>query len=689
MRFVASSQVPDLCSDLAGRKFLVVGASAGPLAPHGLRRRIDDAVEGELAARGALPAAIGVDGELASCIRDQVFRTRALGTTGLAIALPPLSELTDADGRLNVDDSAALLAWTRATAALPVVLLASEADRQVSAYAPMPLERLLASEGRAAPPPTPPAVDEATWIEASREPPSDPFDMTPPPPPPAGQVVVQRLTPIPSAVGPRSRTTPAPPPVAMRAPVEEPAPVIALPAPAPLPTAPNANESTVRSAKLTLPDVRPDEAAPQKIKPGILKGTKRRTEPPPAEARAPHIDDVIAAREPETTHSRETVSLREAPRELAAREPNLREAVSVREARDHGARDARDLGAREHRDLGGREAQPSQNRETHHGFARDPIAMDPEIGMLPPNPTVKRVEEMETATVAARAREAARVVSAAEWRSQAMELDAARGPKPVRVIEQLFMTRYVPLVGALARGEADGAVRSVVDGWSQAFEHSYVDAFSAMRVTNKRPMMTFDAPEIATRIARLNGARGVKLLLVDSMSYDLGERVSAELRARSSANGVCVDRMLLWSALPTTTSMQTALLSRGPDALRDVEPPSEPEPEIARGRAIATLRRERLGTREVMKLDLVEARLRNAGPAYEERLDGIADEVAMVVARYLESLPARTLLFVFGDHGFKLPKSDGGRTTGPATQGGASPEEVLVPAYAWLAGGVH
>lgn len=151
MRFVVAAQVADVCVALAARKFLVVGASAGPLAPASLRRRIDDAVEGELATRGALPAAISMDAELASCIRDQVFRTRALGTTGLAIALPPLSELTDGEGRLNVDDSAALLAWTRATADLPVVLLASEADRTVSAYAPMPLERLLASEGR--PPP--------------------------------------------------------------------------------------------------------------------------------------------------------------------------------------------------------------------------------------------------------------------------------------------------------------------------------------------------------------------------------------------------------------------------------------------------------------------------------------------------------------------------------------------------------
>jgi hypothetical protein len=609
MRFVVAAQVPDVCTDLAARKFLVVGANAGPLAPANLRRRIDDAVEGELAARGALPAAIGVDAELASCIRDQVFRARALGTAGLAIALPPLSELTDLDGRLNVDDSAALLAWTRATAELPVVLLASEADRTVSAYAPMPLERLLASEGRAAPPAPPPAVDEATWIEASREPPSDPFDMTPPPAavasPPRDEPRA-RMTPMPPAVGPRRLSTPVPPAV-----MERPVPSYEATASAP-------------SASLPAPEAEGSEpTAPRRLKSGILKGTKPRP-----------TQDLGRAAHPTAANGMDDAS--------------------------NGMQ---------------RAETPEPVRETagaRRGWAAEEAAH-------------------ETDTFAARARQAdaERAVASAEWRNFAVELDAARGPKPVRVIEQLFMTRYAPLVGALARGEADGAVRAVVDGWAQAFEHSYTDAFSAMRVTGKRPLMTFDSPEIAARIARLNGARSVKLLLVDAMGYDLGERVAAELRARTTANGVCVERLLLWSALPTTTPMQLALLARGGDGLRDVEPPSEPEPEIARGRAVSTLRRERLGTREVMKLDLVEARLRAAGPGYEERLDSIADEVAAVLARFLESLPPRTLLFVFGDHGFRLPKSPDGRTTGPASQGGASPEEVLVPAYAWLTGGVH
>jgi hypothetical protein len=150
---------------------------------------------------------------------------------------------------------------------------------------------------------------------------------------------------------------------------------------------------------------------------------------------------------------------------------------------------------------------------------------------------------------------------------------------------------------------------------------------------------------------------------------------------------VCVERTLLWAALPTTTPAQIALLARGPDGLRDPPIESDPEPDVVRGRAVSTIRRERVGAREIMKLDVVEARLRGAGPAFDERFDRLAEELSDLVARFFETLSARTLLYVFGDHGFCMPSE--GRSTGPATQGGASPEEVLVPGYAWLVGGMH
>ncbi len=282
-----------------------------------------------------------------------------------------------------------------------------------------------------------------------------------------------------------------------------------------------------------------------------------------------------------------------------------------------------------------------------------------------------------------------RVVDAAEWRQHAMELERARGPRPVAAIEKLFVAHYAPLLGALARGEADGAVRQVVDTWRTSFEHSWKEAFSAVRVTGKRPPMVFDAFEIAGRIGRLNGARAGKLVLVDAMRFDLGERVEARLNQRLAGHAVCVEKMLLWSALPTTTPAQMVLLGRGADGLKELPPDSEPEPDVSRGRAVATIRRERVGTREIGKLDLVEARLRGQGPTFDVRLDAIADEVADTLARFLGALAPRTLAFVFGDHGFRIgPTLDGRGTTG-ASQGGLSPEEVLVPAQAWLVGGVH
>jgi hypothetical protein len=280
-----------------------------------------------------------------------------------------------------------------------------------------------------------------------------------------------------------------------------------------------------------------------------------------------------------------------------------------------------------------------------------------------------------------------KVLTSSEWRSFAMDLDAAKGPKPAGVIDRLFATRYMPLLGALARGHADGAVQKIVDTFRTSFEHSYTEGFAAIRATGKRPVMVLDAAEVAARIARLNNARSVRLLLVDSMRFDLGERVMSRLKPMLQGRAVCVDRTLLWSALPTTTSMQTMLLTKGPEGLRESMSDVVPEQDVIRGRSLATVRRERLGNKEVFKMDVVEARLRGAGPAFDERLGNIADETAQVVAKFVEGSPARTLVFMFGDHGFRMA-SDARGTSG-STQGGASPEEVLMPGYAWLVGGVH
>ncbi len=285
------------------------------------------------------------------------------------------------------------------------------------------------------------------------------------------------------------------------------------------------------------------------------------------------------------------------------------------------------------------------------------------------------------------AERAARLVNLATHRAHSLDLDAARGPKPVAVVEKLFVERYVPLMGAMARGETDDAIASIVDTWRSSFAESYEAAYEAIRVTAKRPTMVMDAPEAAHRIARLASARSVKLVMVDSMSYDLGARVAARISGALHKRAVLVEKNLLWAALPSTTPTQTHLLSRGVDGLRDQPGPTS-DPDITRGRSVSTLRRERLGGREVIKLDLVEARLRGQGAAYEERLESVADEVAEILVKLLDSLPPRTLAYVFGDHGFVLHGIAGGGTSA-ATQGGSTPEEVLVPGFGYLVDAVQ
>ncbi len=270
------------------------------------------------------------------------------------------------------------------------------------------------------------------------------------------------------------------------------------------------------------------------------------------------------------------------------------------------------------------------------------------------------------------------------------ELEEARGPKPARALEQLFANRYVPALELDCDGPREVALSRAVASFRESFAHSYTEGFQAIRVTGKRPSMVFDAPEVAGRIARLNGARQTHLVLVDAMSASVGDRVLARLRARAQGTAVCVERVTLWSALPTNTAMQMTLLAKGMEGLRDGATPSERDPGINRGRAVSTLRRERVGSRDLLKLDLVEARLRERGPSFVTRVDAVADEVSEVLAKHLETLSPRTLCFVFGDHGFRLePSSPDGLETGPATYGGASPEEVLVPGFAMLVGGVH
>jgi hypothetical protein len=240
----------------------------------------------------------------------------------------------------------------------------------------------------------------------------------------------------------------------------------------------------------------------------------------------------------------------------------------------------------------------------------------------------------------------------------------------------------MPLSNAIAAGLDDSRARAAQDEFRATFAKGYTEAFPTFAATTKRPRMVLDAHEVAGRIARLHGARSTRLLLVDGMRWDVSrlvhERVALKLGARASVT----DELLLWSALPTTTMRQLETIARGVEALR-APAELEPDPEPPRGRTAEYVRRMRVGPREIHKLDLVEARVHAARGNVPRAVPEIAEACAEVIARHAETLAPYTLLFVFGDHGFLVDRS------GVTHQGGASPEEVLVGAFALLVGDVH
>ena len=291
------------------------------------------------------------------------------------------------------------------------------------------------------------------------------------------------------------------------------------------------------------------------------------------------------------------------------------------------------------------------------------------------------------------------------WRSLTLQLAAARGPQSLSALERIFCQSYMPLGNAIENGLDDPRATHAHDEFRRTFEKSYTDACPMFAVTGKRPKMVLDAPDIAGRIARLHGARATQLLLVDSMRWDVGVMVRQRLVALLEGRASLTDELLLWSALPTTTARQLETLARGIDALRAPPSPDEgDQTESLRGRSAEIVRRLRIGRRDLFKLDLLESQRRvgrdtETTESSESRiaLSELADSVARVIARHAETLAPRTLLFVFGDHGFvqharprhavRVQTTSEGSAAGSAA--GATPEEVLVPAFAFLFGDVH
>jgi hypothetical protein len=176
--------------------------------------------------------------------------------------------------------------------------------------------------------------------------------------------------------------------------------------------------------------------------------------------------------------------------------------------------------------------------------------------------------------------------------------------------------------------------------------------------------------------------------IVDSMRFDLGGMVRDALARRAAeTSAVLASEMLLWSALPTTTFRQLETLARGMEALRL---PSVDDGSEVRVRVTPAVRRLRVGSRELHRLSVVPAMLasltnvaRTTPAQVTMAFDNIAETVTGALVRHMQSLAPRTLVLVMGDHGFSIDRY------GRVTDGGASPEEVLVPAYTYLVGNLQ
>jgi hypothetical protein len=625
----------------------------GPAMRGRLGLYIEAAVEDALERRGSTAPGVGASADLDASLSDQLYRARLIGARGLALAFDSLEGIASGSGALDAEDSAVLRWWMDASRERPVELSLDERDRRLGVYAAaVPLEVMLASRVR--PSRAPLASPEIAASVATME-------LSPPPP-----AIVERDEIADGAPESRAEEASERTRSSRRGRAESKRKPLTRPDPTDAGDEERPDSATARAMAALFADAEQDldqatrraplqTSLPFEVKP-LRFPTPPRPEAPTGGEHTLPLDLQAATADPQTAEPQ----AEPAPAEPAPAEPVAELAASA-------VPDA--PGESELPALTG-DAEPTDTS----AVACAPIAAAQAEGLSEEANAGRELTELLVQPLNAGAPE--------DWRKWMRELENARGPKPLSVIERMFVQAYVPLQDACALGFSDPAARSVLEAWSTSFARSYTDAFEALRHRGKRPTMVLDVPEIAQRLARLHGARTVELVLVDGLRFDVGQRMHEHLRVALGQRAALTERLLLWSALPSTTAAQLELIARGPDGLRDAARDPESTLPVARGRASHLLRRVRAGNRELLKLDVVEARLADAvvTPAL---LEDAARDAAAAIAGHVEKIQERTLCVVFGDHGFRIDAS------GQAAQGSATPEEVLVPAFAWLLGDVH
>jgi hypothetical protein len=622
--FVRLSDLAALMAETEAQAFLPI--LVDPLRPADrgkLALVLEEAIELGLERRGACPPGVGAATDLDTSLGDQLYRARLVEARGLCLFLASLEGAATIGGALDAEDSAVLRFWIEAARTRPVRLLLDESNRKLAVYGP-PVPLAALLDG----------ANESADGTGAREP--APLVA----PEVAASAETMELSETPPVVTSEKPTT---------IPESEPAATRHEPL-----LAGDMAQALVRELGI-------DKTPP----PALIEAT-----PPLLSAETPVAPPVFAD-EPPTVH--------DGGAGVYVTPPSVEDEISA----VHAVGTHRDVADDDRAKVPSASARCENDVGPNAVLAACADVQTPE-DRLAANADVKTPEDAPAASVFDGPLHPA---AASDWQNWVRDLEGARGPKPLAVVERMFAMSYVPLRDAYLRGIAPSEVGPLLDGWAASFAKSYREAFDALRVRGKRPTMVLDVPDAAHRIGRLHGARSVQLLLVDGLRFDLGLRVELGLRARLGREVALTERLLLWSALPSNTATQLELIGRGPDGLRELTGAPDSEVPVARGRMARTPRRIKAGHRELLKLDLVEARLSEVGGAESPRLDALGVEVTDAIAELCEKLPPRTLLFVFGDHGFRLePRGDG---TGPLEQGGSRPEEVLVPAFAWLVGGVQ
>lgn len=291
----------------------------------------------------------------------------------------------------------------------------------------------------------------------------------------------------------------------------------------------------------------------------------------------------------------------------------------------------------------------------------------------PPGDEPAAVAKREAESASQAAQQSQRCVA---WMAQLQNMS---GPKVHGSVERAFLTAYLPLSREVATGKAPSETRIVVEKWAEGFAQSYASAFKSLNLRAKRPKMVRDVVDVGVRWLGQHRARQCQLLLVSGMRFDLGQRLNEEIERRLPGRAVCADQTILWAALPSNGESQHVgdLPTRSARTAGRVSADT-PTPG---GSAIESLR---IGTRELFRLDQISSDLGNCGEPEPARLQRLAANLAEHVVPWMGEQPPETLIVIFGDHGFHWQTTESG--TSAAQRGGALPEQVLVPASAWLIG---